>query len=697
MKHVQTFLYVCLLAVAAQPIHIARSEEAAPEDGGLTRKLADMVRKSETLVDSGKPDEALKTLAEARELAAQAKRPEAQQMEARIDRIHAAMSAPKAEAPPSDDPKVAPEKLAPPKPKGVLLTLDECIEIAIQSNLALRLSRLDDRGSDISLKSAYSKYLPTFSGSFSNSNSESYSQTRNSLNRTTANNVSHSNASSFSSKVTQNSPWGGSVSLSGSASESHPLSGSARSGSVGVDVTQPLWKGFGTDVGLHGIRTSKINRLISRGNLELDVQQLIFDVKSAYANCIRQLQARQVNLKAVDSATRFLELTKARERAGQVTKLDVFNAEVQLADRELALTANERALENAFDQLKQIMDVDLEEWVAVIEEPVDFGEKPGQAEDKRIEIDELSGTVLLVTREVTRKEEVMADGTRRMVNVVGKALGKPLVMFMATRYNDEKILSEALNNRIELLNGRRNMAVQKLNSLLAKDGLGHQIDLNVGYSRSNTAQKWTDALDLTDSALTAGVSYSIPWGKVSDRSAYERALLDLQRSEIELKRVRTQVHRDVRDILRTLRETEKSTLIQGKKVEQAKRSVEAAQISFERGLKDSFDVIRAEDNLLQAKTDFINRRLDYVVRMANLEQVVGKPTGRVDLEAKLPGGMIDSVLPETLKDKPQPRQAPTLEPTAEDDPFEYRKKEKAAEERTNILPAPVEPAKEPAK
>jgi len=688
------FFCMCLFVVAALPMRFVQSEESIAGDGEFTRKLSELVRKSETQVEAGNPDAALKTLVEARDLAAQAKRPEAQQMEARIDRIQAAVKETMAEAPPVEDPKPTAEKTVPPKPQGLLLTLDECIEISIQNNLNLRLSRLSDRDSDISLKSAYSKYLPTFSGGFSNSNSESFSQNRDSLNRTISNSENHSNTSSFNSKVTQDTPWGGSASLSGSASEAHPLSGAARSANVGVNVTQPLWKGSGTDVGLHGIRTSKLNRLISRGNLELDVQQLIFEVKSAYANCIRQIQARQVNLKAVDSATRFLELTKARERAGQVTKLDVFNAEVQLADRELALTANERALETAFDHLKQIMDVDLDEWVAVVEEPVDFGEKPIPAEDKRIETDESSGTVLLVTREVTRKEEVLPDGTKRMVNVVGKALGKPVVMFTASRYSDEKILSEALNSRIELLNGRRNMAVRKLNTLLAQDGLGQQIDLHVGYSRSNTAQKWTDALDLTDSELTAGVNYSIPWGKVSDRAAYERALLDLQRSEIELKRVRTQVHRDVRDILRTLRETEKSALIQGKKVEQAKRSVEAAQISFERGLKDSFDVIRAEDNLLQAKTDFINRRLDYVVRMANLEQVVGKPTGRVDLDAKLPGGMIDSSLPETLKDKPHPRQAPSLEPSSADDPFEYRKKEKASEERTDTPTAPAASAKE---
>lgn len=642
-------LSVVLVAAVSQ-VSAVQAEDLSEEQ--LTRRLAELVLNSEQQIKSGQQTEALETLTQARQLAADARRPEERQINARIERVKELLSdttkEKKAEpveepAAPVAEPEKKKEDTA---PKGILLKLDECIEIAIQNNLVLRLSRLDDRASDISLKRAYGKYLPTFSGGFSNSNS-------NTGNR-------HSNTSRFTQEITQQTPWGGSVTLSGSASETHPLSGSSRSADVGVSVKQPLWKGAGTDVGLHEIRTAKLNRLISRGNLELDVQQLIFDVRQAYTTCIRQLQNREVNRKAVDSAATFLRLTNARERAGQVTKLDVFNAEVQLADRELTLVSNERALETAFDTLKQIMDVDLEEIIAVETFPVDFGETEAEGEDKVIETDEASGSVVLVTR----KE--------------GKPQGESALMFRATHYAEEKILDEALTNRIELLNGRRNMAVQKLNALLAKDGLGHQIDLVAGYSRSGESQKWGEALKLEDNSASVGVNYSIPWGKVTDRAAYERALLDLQRSEIDLKRARTQVHLEVRDILRTLRETEKSTLIQGKKVEQAKRSVEAAQISFERGLKDSFDVIRAEDNLLQAKTDFINRRLEYVIRIAQLERVVGKPTGRVDLNATMPGGVVDSVLPEAARARELPKQAPTVPPAPEDDPFGYERKQKDA-------------------
>jgi outer membrane protein TolC len=115
------------------------------------------------------------------------------------------------------------------------------------------------------------------------------------------------------------------------------------------------------------------------------------------------------------------------------------------------------------------------------------------------------------------------------------------------------------------------------------------------------------------------------------------------------------VHQDVRNVLRVLREAEKSILIQGRKVEQAKRSVEAEKIRFERGLKDSFDVITAEDNLLSAKREFINRTIEYVVRLDELQLVIGAPTGRVDLTAKSQGGQLRTGPPVTLTPERTPK------------------------------------------
>jgi outer membrane protein TolC len=524
-----------------------------------------------------------------------------------------------------------------PADKGIFLTLDDCVEIAVQNNLGLKISRLHDRSADIAVRVAWSRYLPTFDASFNHDNSRAV---RNS-------DVGGTNA--FSGSITQRSPWGTTLDLSVTETRKY-LKRSGATGDLSATITQPLWKGAGLDVGMNEIRTARIRRLISRGSLELDTQNLIFQVRQAHANIIRDTQALAVARQSVRSSKTFLDLTEARERAGQVTKLDVFNALVQLRGRELDVVSGERGVQSDLDRLKQLMDVDLEEDVRIDAPAIDFGEKPEPGIVKELRTDAPSGTVRLVA---TKDGKVVSE----------------TVLFQATRFDEKVVLAEAFENRIDYLNSRRALAIQKLSTLVTKNGLGQQVDLNGGFNRT-TAGRGTFERDNGGEVnnWNFGVTYSVPWGKVADRAAYENALLSLHQTEIELKQARTTVQADVRDIMRILREDETAMLIEAERVEQAKRSVEAAQSRFERGLNDSFEVIQAEDRLLSSKNEFIARNLVYVVELARLEVVVGKPTGRVDLSGNSVGGLIDSRLPEDMREKRMPAQQPDAEPRPEDDP-----------------------------
>jgi outer membrane protein TolC len=374
----------------------------------------------------------------------------------------------------------------------------------------------------------------------------------------------------------------------------------------------------------------------------------------------------------VRSDQSFLALTNARYKAGQVTKLEVFNAEVQLHADELTVVNDAGALELAFDRLKELLDLDLREALRVDAPVVDFGEKELPDGDMVISSNEATGTVYL--------QKVLKDGP---------PVGEQTVLFRATHFDESVVLQEALNNRLDLLNARRALAVQKLQALLNKDGLGHQIDLVGSLGRTTTGRSIFEADNYMESnAWSVGLSATFPWGKIRDRAAYERALLALEKAEIDLKLANTAVQADVRNTLRTLRTFEKGSLIGGQQVEQAKLAEKAAKVSFDRGLKDSFNVIQAEQALLAAKRNFVNTTLDYTVQLAQLELSVGKPTGRVNLKGDSVGGMVESRLPESLRNRELPKPAPNAEPRPEDDPFsrtpEYRKDYKADKDKILI-------------
>ena len=547
--------------------------------------------------------------------------------------------------------------------KGVHVSLEEAIECTIQNNLGLKLSRINDRITDINVRTQWAKFYPVFNLSAGDQNEQAHSLATTALATRTPDTSANNGVATVTGSVAETTPWG--TTLDFTTQETHASAGAVAaglalgnaSGTMGVAVTQPLWKGYGTDVGLLGVRTARIARLISRGNLELSVESLIFQARADYANIVQQIQNCDVNLQQVKSAKTFYDLTRAQEGAGLVTKLDVFNAEVQLHADELNLLTSEKALQDAYDALKVLMDVDLEEKLRVDAPILDFGDTPPEGFRKELRPDEASGTVSLVTRKAV-------DGM-----AVDKPIGEAVLLFRATRFHEPTVLAEALAHQIQLINQRRELATAKLNIIAAKNGLGQQVDLVGGVNRSATDRSLFTRDNSTEiNQWNFGVNYTYQWGKIADRAAYEQALLGVEQAEIALKQARTSVQAKIRQDMRQLRVTEQSILIESRAVEAAKLTVEATTISFERGLKSSFDVIIAEDNLLTAKTTFVSYMENYVVALAQLEEDVGKPTGRIDLNGDTCGGVIDSRLPDSARGRPLPARAPNAVPAPEDDP-----------------------------
>ncbi|MCX7805349.1 MAG: TolC family protein [Planctomycetota bacterium] len=491
----------------------------------------------------------------------------------------------------------------------IVLSLNDCIEMAVQNNLGLLQTRLQDSSAALDVAAAKSRYLPVFS-----------------LGATAAGSDAGVDSKSLggSLSVSQKTPWGTELDYVVGATQSKTdLTPYSRGISHQLTVTQPLWRSAGLDAGMYEIRSAEIRRLSSRARLELAVQQLIFQTRQSYSNCVRATHLLAVNRRALESARKFVMLSQARERAGQVTKLDVFNAEIQQANREVQLVAAETNLEAAYDALKRIMDVDLAEGVRVEFEDVDFGESAPADQSRVIETAENPARVDLVIR---RRLPAAEGREERFEEISRKNL------FTAVRFDEDRVLSEALGYRIEIARSRYNAQLARLTSLLRKDGLGLQVDLSGTVRGYGSGEDWSDAGEMANTDMSASLRVTIPWGKVSDRVAYEKALLDMRLAEIDLKNTRVEVKAEVRDLMRRLRQAEATIMSQAKQVEQAKRSAEAAQISFERGLKDSFAVVLAEDDLLNAKVGYINSTLNYQILLAELDRVRGVRSGRVVLD-----------------------------------------------------------------
>src|SRR5262249_27820114 len=149
---------------------------------------------------------------------------------------------------------------------------------------------------------------------------------------------------------------------------------------------------------------------------------LIFNVRRSYCEVIRQKQNLDVDNQGVVTAKIFYDLTKARYDAGQVTALDVSNADVQLQNRRLVALQDTQALVAQLDVLKNFMDVDLEENIAVEAPIIDFGDKIEEGLNKEIVINREDGIVQL---EVRKNNDLV---------------GQPKELFRAERFDESTIL-----------------------------------------------------------------------------------------------------------------------------------------------------------------------------------------------------------------------------------------------------------------
>ena len=542
-----------------------------------------------------------------------------------------------------DSPTPTPDHDRPNKRDEVYLTLTEAIELAVQNNLDLEAFKIADRRAEWDVQEAYSRFDP-----------ELTAQLAHQVNRAPTGNFNYENTTA-EANLLQRLPWGTELNLTGTENEIDSIN----SPSLRLGVIQPLWQGAGTDSTYVDIRKTKIQQLVSRGNLEVAAQQLVYDVRSIYLNCARLRQLQAVNRESIRQAEDFLAQVKVRAEAGNVIALDLLNAEVNLANRQLDEVSTQRELEAALDNLKQLLNLDMGERLVVEADAALFGDE---------EEEKIGGRPLAIVVDPDTQIIRLALPPAGGEDVREEDWETVRTIYRPVAHDPGLLLRVALDNRVDLINMRRRIAVSKLEVMFREDSLGHQLDLFGHYSRLGADKDFSDAHNLDGDEFEVGLRYRLPWGKRFDKARHQRALLDLEEATLNLKRQYNRIESQVRDVLRRLRETSRSLTIQAVRIERAKGRVDQSEVNFERGLRDSFDVVNTHESLHRAKLEFLNSRQLYLAQLAELDLVTGRRTGRVSLDVDNPSGQVESELPPELLERGLPARAPLPEPTEYEKP-----------------------------
>ncbi len=212
-----------------------------------------------------------------------------------------------------------------------VLNLDDCINIALEKNSTLRISRLSDESADKDVLGSYSGILPSISVSSAKGATE-FGPTRGiaavQVIDTTTGQIT------FEQRV-RNVP-----------SDNVPFN------SLGASLDQNIFDG---GIWWNRIRKAKSDKKSAEFDLLGQENEIILQVEQAYFNLNKQIKLLEVYEVAVTRSQAQLDRTKKMYELGATAQLDVFQARVNLGNDRISLLQQKNIVDQAKKNLNLVM------------------------------------------------------------------------------------------------------------------------------------------------------------------------------------------------------------------------------------------------------------------------------------------------------------------------------------------------------
>ena len=341
---------------------------------------------------------------------------------------------------------------------------------------------------------------------------------------------------------------------------------------VSTELTQPLLRGRGREYNLSGLRSAEFSgRSAARSLYVTRVETVVATVTAVY-EVVRQREFVRLNEESARHLRGHAEATKAKERIGLASPIDTYRALIQLKQAEDALATGNEAYQDAFDSLKLILALPL---------------------DQRIEVD------------------------------------APLTYDLA-RMTERQVIRTALAERVDLDQALDAVREAQRRARVAHHGTRPELNVVLGYTRLGSDGDFGRSLSFDDDAYTISLTSNTDIARTAEKAAYQQSLLTARTTQRNLSFQRDQVARQAKRELRSLRRSEKRISNQQDQIRQAEGKLKLAQVKFQHGLANNFDLVEAETELRRARINLVSAVLGYIVGTYRLRAAMGTLLERPD-------------------------------------------------------------------
>ena len=267
------------------------------------------------------------------------------------------------------------------------MSLEDCIQAALEKNLDLRIARYYPQLALTDLQATYAGYNPNFTFGGRRQHSKTGGGFDPALDTVTFPTTQKENG--FNSSVLRGlTPWGLTYDLQGKVNEALVTGSSGTrdlaSGSTSIILRQPLLKNLWIDQTRWNIKVAKTQVKYSELGLKQTIMDLITRVEQNYYDLIYARENVAVQEKAVELATQLVVENKKRVEVGALAPLDEKQAESQAASSRATLIAARSSLAVQANTMKQLITDNYATWEPVDLQPTAPLSAPVRAFDRQL-------------------------------------------------------------------------------------------------------------------------------------------------------------------------------------------------------------------------------------------------------------------------------------------------------------------------
>ncbi|MDE2179632.1 MAG: TolC family protein [candidate division NC10 bacterium] len=454
------------------------------------------------------------------------------------------------------------------------LALREAVVLALKNNLDIVIANYNPKINAEGITIAKAVFDPTFSLTLDAN--RTVSPTATVLAGAKVNAIENRDVNS---SLTQKLPFGASYTLSMTNNRFNTNSAFAQPPNginpsyktfLTLSITQDLLKNFGVDVNTAPIKIARNTQAISVTQFRQQANQVITNVHNAYWNLVFAIENLEVQRRSLRLARELEDLNKARVRAGVAAPVEVTQAEAQAAAQVQNVILAEKAIKDAEDQLKLIINI--------------------------------------------------PDGERIWARTILPADTPP---FEVAPVNMDASIQEALEKRPEYAAQKLTIQNSDLNLRVARNQLLPSLQLqgNVGLNGLNgSAGGDLDRLTSGDfTQWSAGLVLTYPLGNRSARSAFIQAKLSHDQAETSLLNLKRQIISQVREAVRRIEADVRRVEATRAARVLAEEQLRVEQKRLEAGVTTTFNVLSFQRDLAAAQASEIQAITTYNQDLANLE------------------------------------------------------------------------------